>query len=94
MTTLANFVEEYAGGAFREPVGKIILGYRIGVEYALEIERLIGKDIPWSEARELLAVPFDSRHLPPFRVDTESWSTFVANTAAGWRISGFEARVG
>jgi hypothetical protein len=86
--SVAHWIEAKAG-ELGEPVETVTFGYVVGAEYTKEVEKMIGQDISWSDVRDVLDVPLNSRHLPPIRADTRNWTLFVLNEGNVWHISRF-----
>jgi hypothetical protein len=87
--SVATLIEATAAVWHNEPVETALLCYHTdNRKYSPAIEKLIGNDVPWLEARKLLDVPrAESDHLPPIRVDTKSRYLFAIRRTHGWEIS-------
>jgi hypothetical protein len=71
LMSIANLIEANAS-ELGEPVETVIFGYVMGAEFTQEIEKMIGREVSWSDVRDMPDVPFDTRHLPPIRADTKN----------------------
>jgi hypothetical protein len=86
--SIANLIEANAS-ELGEPVETVIFGYVMGDEFTQEIEKMIGREVSWSDVRDMRDVPFDTRHLPPIRADTKNWSLVAIKDGNGWRMIRF-----
>ena len=87
--SLASFIEAVTA-ARRETVGTVLLCPYNRKVYTPKIRRMILKDIPWCEAREVLDVPDADSHcdLPPtIRVDTMNSYFFAVSNGCTWGIT-------